>query len=349
MTFNGDATQRMPESVQKEVMIALQAEAALDAQIDRTVRNYLVDKGIILPGAPIDAYEEAKEHLDPELLARIKNNTRKLSFDLFLKMAEQQYELDTLKHKNTLTGLANRKMADKTFELFREHLKAGEEQNPMAVVSLDLDGFKIINDTYGHGVGNEVLKLVGKKLKSIRATDLAIHFSGDEYGLILSNLKPLKGETLSQTVEKVVAKIILSIEKTKDIQLSNGSIVPISLSASAGFKIVQPENDDDFYTVNEQADSASKLAKNCKGIATLKAGSTRVVDADKTRETFLEEKGVPLEVYEKSEEAGDFNRPANNLLSRTAKKENKTVTPDMLTKTEEIMQRAAQEIKNLLQ
>ena len=57
MSFNGDTTQRMPESVQKEIMIALQAEAALDAQIDRTIRNYLVDKEIILPGAPIDVYE----------------------------------------------------------------------------------------------------------------------------------------------------------------------------------------------------------------------------------------------------------------------------------------------------
>ena len=264
-------------------------------------------------------------------------------------MAEQQYELDTLKHKNTLTGLANRKMADKTFELFREHLKTGEEKNPMAVVSLDLDGFKIVNDTYGHDVGNEVLKLVGKKLKSIRATDLAIHFSGDEYGLILSNLKPLKGETLSQTVEKIVVKIITSIEKIKTIELANGSVAPIKLSASAGFKIVQPENEDDFYTINEQADHASRLAKSCKGIETLKDGSTRVVDADKTKEAFLEEKGIPLEVYEESEEAGDFNRPANDLLLRTAKKENIIVTPNMLEETEKIMKRAAQEIKKLLQ
>ncbi len=348
MIFRGEATQIMPESVQREVVVTLQAESALEAQAERRITDHLIKTGIILPGAPREAYESAKLRLDPETIARITSNTKELFYDLFVKMAEQQYELDALKHKNTLTGLANRKMANKTFELLREQLKNEEEQNPMAVVNLDLDGFKIINDTYGHDVGNEVLKFVGKKLKTIRATDLAVHFSGDEFGLILSNLKPAKGQTLSETVEIIIAKIISSIEQTKELVFNNGNAIPLSLSASAGFKIVQPENSDDFFTVNEEADSASKLAKKCKGINTLKAGSTRIVDADKTKEEFLKEKGVSLDDYERSEEAGDFKRPATDLLSRITKQKNISVTPEMVASADEIMQRAAQDIKKLL-
>ena len=113
-------------------------------------------------------------------------------------------------------------MADKTFEILKEHSIQDGNNEPMAVVDLDLDGFKIINDTFGHDVGNEVLKLVGRKLKAIRSTDLAIHFSGDEFGLILTGIKPIKGNTVSQTVEKIIAKLIKSLEETKELELASG-------------------------------------------------------------------------------------------------------------------------------
>lgn len=348
MTFNGDVTQRMPESVQREVIVALQAQAALEKQIERITRNYLIKKGKLEPSATKEEFETAKAELSPETINTIAETTKNNSEDLFLQMAEQQYELDALKNKNTLTGLANRRMADKTFELLKEHSRQDGNNEPMAVVDLDLDGFKMINDTFGHDVGNEVLKLVGRKLKAVRSTDLTIHFSGDEFGLILTGLKPVKGVTVSQTVERIVAKLISSIEETKEIELLNGKVIPLSISASAGFKIVEPNGLEDFFTTNEQADSALKFAKKCKGVAGLKLGSTRVVDADKSKEDFLKEKNVPLEVYERSEEAGDFNRPATDLLSRTAKKQNKNITPQMIAEAEIIMREAVEKIKKIV-
>jgi len=348
MIFNGDVTQRMSETAQREVIVALQANSALEKQIERITRNYLIDKNRLSPSATKEEFESAKASLDPETVARIAENTKKNSADLFLQMAEQQYELDVLKHKNTLTGLANRRMADKTFDLLKEHSKKEEQNEPMAVVNLDLDGFKIINDTFGHEAGNDVLKFVGKKLKSIRTTDLAIHFHGDEFGLILTGLRAAKGSTISQTVENIVSKIISTIEDTKELELSDGKKIPISLSASAGFKIIRPDSPEDFFTVNEQAEKGLELAKKCKGVTELKFGSSRVVNSDKTKEEFLEEKGISLEAYEKSEEAREFNRPASNLLARTANKHRKNVTTEMMSAAEQIMQEAAEKIKKLV-
>ena len=348
MIFNGDTTQRVPESVQREVMVAHQVQAALEKQIERITRNFLIDKNKLHPAATREEFEAAKADLDPETVARIAENTKKNSEDLFLQMFEQQYELDTLKHKNTLTGLANRRMADKTFELLKEHSKKDGRNEPMAVVNLDLDGFKIINDTFGHEAGDQALRFVGKKLKAIRSTDLAVHFHGDEFGLILTGLKAAKGSTISQTVEKIVAKIILSIEDTKEIELLDGRKIPLSLSASAGFKVITPDSTDDFFTTNEHAEKGLELAKKCKGVIGIKSGSSRVVDSDKTKEEFLEEKGVALEAFEKSEEARDFNRPATDLLTRTARKHKKNVTTEMISAAEKIMQDAAEKIKNLV-
>ncbi len=348
MTFNGDTTQRMPESMQREIIVILQAQASLEKQIERITRNYLIKKGKLDPSASKEEFEAAKGELSPETISNIIETTKSNSEDLFLQMAEQQYELDAIKNKNTLTGLANRRMADKTFELLKEHSRQDGNNEPMAVVDLDLDGFKMVNDNFGHDVGNEVLKLVGTKLKAVRSTDLTIHFSGDEFGLILTGLKPAKGLTLSQTVEMVVAKLISSIEETKELELSNGKIVPLTISASAGFKIVEPNGSEDFYTANSQADSALKFAKSCKGVSSLKLGSTRIIDADKTKEDFLNEKHISLEDYEHSEEAGKFNRPTLEALHNEAQKQNKIVTPEMIAKAEQIMREAVEKIKKIV-
>lgn len=92
--------------------------------------------------------------------------------------AQRQASLDAL------TGLA-------TFRVLRERLaheaaRSGRSGEPFAVLFLDLDGFKEVNDRYGHAVGNEVLQQVGQVLKqSVRTTDLAARYGGDEFVMVL--------------------------------------------------------------------------------------------------------------------------------------------------------------------
>jgi diguanylate cyclase (GGDEF)-like protein len=83
-------------------------------------------------------------------------------------------------HHDDLTGLANRRLLDTVGPSMLR--KAGR----YAVLVLDLDGFKPVNDRFGHAVGDEVLRTVGRRLSGCLVDDLAVRLSGDEFAAILT-------------------------------------------------------------------------------------------------------------------------------------------------------------------
>lgn len=96
-------------------------------------------------------------------------------------LAEQLVRIDPL------TGLLNRRSLNEA--LLIELRRSDREQRPAALVLLDLDRFKEINDRYGHRAGDEVLVELGRRLSStIRATDIISRWGGDELCLLLSNV-----------------------------------------------------------------------------------------------------------------------------------------------------------------
>jgi diguanylate cyclase (GGDEF)-like protein len=87
-----------------------------------------------------------------------------------------------------LTGLANRALLEEKLEQVLETTGAGER---LAVAFCDLDGFKEINDTLGHQVGDEVLRAVSRRLSTaVRSSDIVARVGGDEFVLLLRNLPP---------------------------------------------------------------------------------------------------------------------------------------------------------------
>lgn len=129
---------------------------------------------------------------------------------------------------DSLTGLANR-------HLFKEKIQAcisnwKRYKSRFAIFYMDLDKFKPVNDTYGHIVGDEILKEVATRLiKTIRTTDTVARFGGDEFVLLAENIKT-KEET-SVLAEKIIQQINLPFfidhETTVDIGISIGiSIFP---------------------------------------------------------------------------------------------------------------------------
>ncbi len=100
------------------------------------------------------------------------------------KLLKLQKELEEQAIRDSLTGLYNRRFLDET--LSRELSRAERDKYSVSVVMLDLDHFKMFNDTYGHDVGDMMLKQLGKLLSSqVRAGDIACRYGGEEFVVVM--------------------------------------------------------------------------------------------------------------------------------------------------------------------
>lgn len=138
---------------------------------------------------------------------------------------KQHAEMAYLAHHDPLTRLPNRVLFHD--RLLQALAQARRAQRLVAVVFVDLDQFKAINDAWGHAVGDEVLKLVGHRLcRCVRATDTVARRSGDEFTLILQGLEHADDATL-------VAKKILAC-LAEPFQVNHHTV---SIRASLGIAV----------------------------------------------------------------------------------------------------------------
>jgi diguanylate cyclase (GGDEF)-like protein/PAS domain S-box-containing protein len=129
-----------------------------------------------------------------------------------------------------LTGLLGLRTLKEQMPLIQGIAQRHDEK--VAIMFLDLDGFKEVNDTYGHDAGDDVLKVVAKRIKSgIRDTDIASRIGGDEFVLLISSLHSYdEAEHLSS---KLKASIEMPI-KTNGHEVSVGVSIGISLYPNDG-------------------------------------------------------------------------------------------------------------------
>jgi diguanylate cyclase (GGDEF)-like protein len=122
-----------------------------------------------------------------------------------------------------LTGLPNRRLlaARLTSELARAERMHGD----LAVLVLDVDGFKLINDTHGHAVGDEVLRQIARTLgQALRPYDLCVRFAGDEFVVLLGDCPPDFVEEKRQELQRLIEEIGVK---------ADGLVVPAGASAGA--------------------------------------------------------------------------------------------------------------------
>ena len=231
------------------------------ATIDRAVQHHLniaLNYSIILPdGSQKHVLNQGEilfnENGTPELLLGVVQDVTQL------KQAEEEIRL--LAFYDNLTGLANR-------ALFLDRLEktiagAQRTQQRFALLFLDLDQFKLINDTLGHHVGDLLLKKVAERLRAnIRSTDTAsilggqssnpviARLGGDEFTILLSDIsKP-------EVAAKVATRLIREIADTYHLEGHD-----VSMTTSIGISVF-PEDGTEPAVLLKNADSAMYHAKN---------------------------------------------------------------------------------------
>ncbi len=118
---------------------------------------------------------------------------------------EHERQLLALANADPLTGLPNRRMYE--FQLEKALATARRQRGQQALVYLDLDNFKKINDTFGHAIGDDVLVEFGKRIKAVlRETDMLARLAGDEFTIILEAGSGIEaGELVAQKILHVLA------------------------------------------------------------------------------------------------------------------------------------------------
>jgi len=126
-------------------------------------------------------------------------------------------------YSDTLTGLPNRRALDERLE--EEVLSARRNNYSFAVVMMDLDGFKDVNDTYGHAIGDDVLRLVFNQMaRGVRNTDFLARYGGDELTLILTQSDISSAKIVTEKIIEGMKrlKFILPDKKKLKLGISGG-------------------------------------------------------------------------------------------------------------------------------
>jgi diguanylate cyclase (GGDEF)-like protein/PAS domain S-box-containing protein len=200
---------------------------------------------------------------------------------LFLKRQRAEADLQRLARYDSLTGLPNRSFFLESLQ--RTLARAAHRGSRAALVFLDLDGFKAVNDRLGHAAGDAVLQAVAERLRGgTRSSDLVARMGGDEFTVLVQDLA--RADDAALVARGLLER--LSRPFTLDQQ-------PIPLSASAGIS-VYPEDGSDARTLIGHADLAMYRAKQ-EGKSTYRFFIAEMSERARERMELLDGLRVALE------------------------------------------------------
>jgi two-component system, sensor histidine kinase LadS len=198
----------------------------------------------------LDAHQEAvqtMERTEQELEGRVAARTRELA-DANSRLQQSQQALQHMAYHDNLTGLANRALMDD--RILQAIERAKRNLSMVAVLLVDIDRFKPINDSHGHAVGDEVLKSIAARLRTcVRSSDTVARIGGDEFVVVLDTLRS------TDHADRVAESITDSL--AKPIPVAGHQI---GISASVGLA-VYPTHGMDAMALIKHADKAMYQAK----------------------------------------------------------------------------------------
>jgi diguanylate cyclase (GGDEF)-like protein len=219
---------------------------ALADRIDMTRRDKEAAQAQALAAgqAMLESLRQTERELDERVTARTQELAR-----VNAQLLQNERELKRLAHQDPLTGLPNRK-------LFLDRLAHAIERSQrlnvgFALLIIDLDGFKSVNDTHGHAAGDELLVEVAHRLsETVRGSDSIARWGGDEFVVLLEGVRDARAAW--PTVAKLRAVIAQPV------------VVAGCASAHVGASIgvaCYPQDGEDAKELLDRADQAMYLAK----------------------------------------------------------------------------------------
>ncbi len=158
-----------------------------------------------------------------ELMARVRTQIRRHRYAMELR--ESVNNTMALAVTDELTGLYNRRYFDRHLNVMLA--KAHEQDRDMALMILDIDHFKAVNDNHGHDIGDAVLREFAARLKrNIRGVDLACRFGGEEFVVLMPDTDTAQAEAVAERVRQAMA------EKTFDVGAARALSVTVSVGVS---------------------------------------------------------------------------------------------------------------------
>lgn len=199
--------------------------------LDMGINDYLI--------TPIDSNE---------VVARVKIQIRRKKFQDALQ-AKGQKSLD-MAIKDGLTGVFNRRY----FDIHAEKMLNNSVTNgkPMALMLLDIDHFKSVNDTYGHQSGDEVLKQLPLRVqRSVRPTDLFARYGGEEFVVVMPDTSVQNAASVAERIRKAMMAEVFTIPAS-----------PGTLAKTVSIGVTFSEAGDTIQSMLERADKALYHVKN---------------------------------------------------------------------------------------
>jgi len=162
------------------------------------------------------------------------------------KLKEKSNLLEYQASHDKLTGLFNRNRFDEIYS--KEIKRAKRYNNDLSIILFDIDNFKNVNDTYGHQIGDEVLKEIAKLLlNNVRDLDICVRWGGEEFLILLPQTNLDGAKTVAEKIRTAIIK---------------NSLTDKNLQITASFGVLQMIDSDDENSLISKVDKLLYLAKN---------------------------------------------------------------------------------------
>ncbi|MCP4409238.1 MAG: sensor domain-containing diguanylate cyclase [Gammaproteobacteria bacterium] len=177
------------------------------------------------------------------------------------KRKHMEAKLRYLSFHDPLTGLYNRNVLEQ--QLNDEIHRAVRYNHALSIFMLDIDHFKPINDTYGHGIGDTVLRSFATVLESsIRKTDYATRYGGEEFVVILPETSPPKAEELAERLRNQVAEYSIPIEDDEELNITTSIGVSTFPEHGKSWEDLLNAADSAMYAAKDGGRNCVRVAKN---------------------------------------------------------------------------------------